>query len=123
MKAETLRSVNICIRTVEEGDNIVDTVAGVRRRSMTVPHQGRQSFAAKLAYLIETVHPPDRGPYSYREIAAGIADHPGALTAAHINQLVSGKQPQPRIHYVEALASFFGVPGTHFFDDDAAARI
>ena len=90
---------------------------------MTGPDQGRQSFADKLAYLIETVYPPDRGPYSYREIAAGIADHPGAMTAAHINQLVSGKQPHPRIHYVEALASFFGVPVTYFFDDDAAARI
>ena len=90
---------------------------------MTGPDQGRRSFAGKLAYLIETVHPPDRGPYSYREIAAGIADHPGAMTAAHINQLVSGKQPHPRIHYVEALASFFGVPVTYFFDDDAAARI
>ena len=85
--------------------------------------QGRQSFAGKLTYLIETVHPPDRGPYSYREIAAGIADHPGTMTAAHINQLVSGKQPHPRIHYVEALASFFGVPVTYFFDEDAAARI
>jgi transcriptional regulator with XRE-family HTH domain len=90
---------------------------------MTGPDQGRQSFAGKLAYLIETVHPPDRGPYSYREIAAGIANHPGAMTAAHINQLVSGKQPHPRIHYVEALASFFGVPVTYFFDDDAAAQI
>jgi transcriptional regulator with XRE-family HTH domain len=90
---------------------------------MTGSDQHRQSFASKLAYLIETVHPPDRDPYSYREIAAAIADHPGAMTAAHINQLVNGKQPHPRIHYVEALASFFGVPVTYFFDDDAAARI
>ena len=90
---------------------------------MTEPDQGRPSFAGKLAYLIETVHPADRGPYSYREIAAGIADHPGAMTAAAIHQLVSGKQPHPRIHYVEALASFFGVPVTYFFDEDTAARI
>ena len=90
---------------------------------MTGPGQGKRSFADKLAYLIETVHPPDRGPYSYREIAAGIADHPGAMTAAHINQLVKGKQPHPRIHYVEALASFFGVPVHYFFDDDVTARI
>src|SRR5690349_7335723 len=101
----------------------VDTVASVRRPVMTEPDQGRPSFAGKLAYLIETVHPPDRGPFSYREIAAGIADHPGAMTAAAIHQLVSGKQPHPRIHYVEALASFFGVPVTYFFDEDTAARI
>ena len=90
---------------------------------MTGPSRGRQSFAGKLAYLIETVHPPDRGSYSYREIASAIADHPGAMTAAHINQLAIGKQPHPRIHHVEALASFFGVPVTYFFDDDAAAQI
>jgi transcriptional regulator with XRE-family HTH domain len=90
---------------------------------MTAADQGRRSFADKLSYLIQTVHPPERGSYSYREIAAGIADHPGAMTAAHINQLAIGKQPHPRIHHVEALASFFGVPVTYFFDDDAAAQI
>jgi transcriptional regulator with XRE-family HTH domain len=90
---------------------------------MTRVEQGKLSFGDKLAYLIETVHPPDRGPYSYREIAAGIAEHPGAMTAAHINQLVKGKQPHPRIHHVEALASFFGVPVTYFFDDEVTARI
>ncbi len=90
---------------------------------MTGPEQHKRSFGDKLAYLIESVHPPDRGPYSYREIAAGIADHPGAMTAAHINQLVKGKQPHPRIHYVEALASFFGVPVAYFFDDEVAERV
>jgi transcriptional regulator with XRE-family HTH domain len=87
------------------------------------PQQAKRSFGDKLAYLIEAVHPPDRGSYSYREIAAAIADHPGAMTAAHINQLAIGKQPHPRIHHVEALASFFGVPVTYFFDDDAAVQI
>ena len=88
---------------------------------MTGAEQGRPSFGDKLASLIETVHPPDRGPYSYREIAAAIAQHPGAMTAAHISQLVRGKQPHPRIHYLEALASFFGVPVTFFFDDELSA--
>lgn len=90
---------------------------------MDGPDQHRRSFGDKLTHLIETVHPPDRGPYSYREIEAGLAGHPGAMTAAHINQLALGKQPHPRIHYVEALASFFGVPVTYFFDDALAQRI
>jgi len=90
---------------------------------MTEADQDKPSFGDKLAYLIETVHPPDRGPYSYREIAAGIAEHPGAMTAAHINQLVKGKQPNPRIHYVEALAFFFGVPVSYFFDDEVTDRV
>src|SRR6185437_2487085 len=123
MKAETLHHVNIQIRSAGASGASVDTMASCQEAGMTGPSHGRQSFASKLAYLIETVHPPDRGSYSYREIAAAIADHPGAMTAAHINQLAIGKQPHPRIHHVEALASFFGVPVTYFFDDDAAAQI
>lgn len=83
----------------------------------------RQTFAAKLAQLITTVHPPDRGSYSYREIEAGIKEHPGAMTAAYVHQLATGKQPNPRKHYIEALSAFFGVPPNYFFDDDVAARI
>lgn len=90
---------------------------------MTEPDQHKRSFADKLTHLIETVHPPDRGSYSYREIEAGLTGRPGAMTAAHINQLALGKQPYPRIHYVQALASFFGVPVTYFFDDDVAQQI
>ena len=90
---------------------------------MNEPDQQQRSFADKLNKLIETVHPPDRGPYSYREIEAGLVGHPGAMTAAYINQLALGKQPHPRIHYVEALASFFGVPVTYFFDDDVTQQI
>jgi transcriptional regulator with XRE-family HTH domain len=100
----------------------IDALPGVRKQDMSAADQGRRSFADKLSYLIQTVHPPERGSYSYREIAAGIAEHPGAMTAAHINQLAIGKQPHPRIHHVEALASFFGVPVTYFFDDDTAAH-
>ena len=58
---------------------------------MTRPEEGERSFGAKLACLIKTVHPLDRDPYSYREIAAGSADHAGAMTAAHIKQLVKGR--------------------------------
>jgi transcriptional regulator with XRE-family HTH domain len=104
-------------------DTSVDTTVGVRRRGMTGADQDKPSFGDKLAYLIKTVHPSDRGPYSYREIAAGITGHSGAMTAAHINQLVKGKQPYPRIHHIEALASFFGVPVNYFFDDEVTDRV
>ncbi len=84
---------------------------------------GERSFASRLTHLIQTVHPPDRGPYSYREIAAGVRHHGGAMTAAYVNQLARGKQPYPRIHHVEALAWFFGVPVAYFFDDEVAGRV
>ncbi|WP_019854329.1 transcriptional regulator [Actinopolyspora mortivallis] len=90
---------------------------------MTDSERHKQTFAAKLAHLIETVHPPDRGRYSYREIAAGIKEHRGAMTAAYIQQLAAGKQSNPRMHYVEALASFFGVPPAYFFDDEVTRQV
>jgi transcriptional regulator with XRE-family HTH domain len=94
-----------------------------REVSMPEAAERKQSFADKLAYLIATVHPPDRGPYSYREIAAGIEDHEGAMTAAFIQQLSTGKQPYPRMHHLAALASFFGVPTAYFFDEDVAREV
>ncbi|GAB2737350.1 hypothetical protein GCM10027174_08030 [Salinifilum aidingensis] len=81
-----------------------------------------RSFAEKLTHLIQTVHPPDRRPYSYREIETAIKDHPGAMTAAYVQQLANGKQPNPRKNYIEALAWFFGVPVGYFFDDEAARQ-
>lgn len=98
------------------------TLLGAVEAAMTGDEQvGR--FAQRLAHLIATVHPADRGPYSYREIEAGIADQPGAMTATFINQLVKGKQKHPRMHHIEALAGFFGVPSAYFFDDETAGRV
>lgn len=83
----------------------------------------QRPFAEKLAHLRERMHPPDRGQYSSREIAAGTADSPGAMTAAFVNQLLRGKQQHPRMHHVEALAGFFGVPVSYFFDDEVTDAI
>ena len=53
--------------------------------------------------MTQNTESPDTPGGFNREIAAGIADHPGAMTAAHINQLAIGKQPRPRIHHVARL--------------------
>ena len=50
-------------------------IAVRQEAGVTGPQQAKRSFEDKLTYLIKTVHPPHRGPYSYREIAVGIADH------------------------------------------------
>lgn len=90
--------------------------------SMTTDQQ-RRTFADRLAHLIATVHPADREPYSYREIAEAIAHHPGAMTAQYIGQLKTGSRTNPKLHYVQALAEFFGVPLDYFSDDEVATRI
>jgi transcriptional regulator with XRE-family HTH domain len=84
----------------------------------------RRTFAQKLRQLIATARAPNREPYSYREISACIERRGGpAISAAYIQQLATGKRVNPKIHYVEALASFFCVPAAYFFDDEVTDRV
>ncbi|WP_239154828.1 helix-turn-helix transcriptional regulator [Amycolatopsis sp. FDAARGOS 1241] len=85
---------------------------------------GETGFAERLVHLIATVHPPDRKPYSYREIAQGVADLTGvSMSATHVQQLAVGARRDPKRSHIQALARFFGVPVTYFFDDDVAERV
>ncbi|MBE1494676.1 transcriptional regulator with XRE-family HTH domain [Amycolatopsis lexingtonensis] len=83
-----------------------------------------RSFAERLAHLIATVHPPDRKPYSYREIATGVADQTGvSMSATHVQQLAVGARKDPKRSHIQALAQFFGVPVTYFFDEEVAGQV
>ncbi|MEV0278607.1 XRE family transcriptional regulator [Streptomyces sp. NPDC050610] len=95
---------------------------------------GQRTIAQKLSFLIETVHPADRGPYSYKELSDLIKKQAeekkqsgtAAPTVSHsaIHAIATGKVTNPGVQAVAALADFFGVPASHFLDesDDAAAR-
>ncbi len=83
-----------------------------------------RSFADRLSRLIATVHPPDRKPYSYREIVQGVADLTGVtMSATHVQQLAVGARRDPKRSHIQALAQFFGVPVTYFFDDEVAGQV
>jgi len=83
-----------------------------------------RSFAERLGHLIATVHPPDRKPYSYREIASGVAEQTGVtMSATHVQQLAVGARKDPKRSHIQALAQFFGVPVTYFFDDEVAGQV
>lgn len=83
-----------------------------------------RSFADRLSRLIATVHPPDRKPYSYREIAQGVEELTGvSMSATHIQQLAVGARRDPKRSHIQALAQFFGVPVTYFFDDEVAKQV
>lgn len=82
------------------------------------------TVAAKLDRLFRTVHPAGRGEYSLQEVATAIRDAGGpTISASYIWQLRKGVKDNPTKKHMEALAHFFGVAPTYFFDDDAAARI
>lgn len=80
-------------------------------------------FAQRLDYLFKTVYPRGRGEYSYREVARALEDDGVQISASYLQMLRTGTQPDPRIGHVSAIAKFFGVPPSYFFDDDEAERI
>lgn len=85
-----------------------------------------RSFAELLDYLFKQVHPDNRGPYTYAEVAEGIQEASGGqgkgLTASAIQQLRTGAKKNPTRHTIKALADFFGVPAGYFVDEEAAHR-
>ncbi|MEU4215881.1 XRE family transcriptional regulator [Actinoplanes sp. NPDC026623] len=80
-----------------------------------------RTLADKLRHLVETVHPPSRGPFSFREIAEEIRkrQRPGERTISHtqIADLCSGRSANPQQATLTLLAGFFKVPVAYFFDE------
>jgi len=88
-----------------------------------------RTFAQLLDYLFKEVHPENRGPFTYAEVAEGIQEAQEAsggegrgLTASAIQQLRTGAKKNPTRHTIKALADFFGVPAGYFVDEEAAHR-
>lgn len=91
---------------------------------MADPPPNERTLAQKLDHLFRTVHPRDRGPYSYAEVAKAIEERGGpTVSSTYIWQLRTGVRDNPTKRHLEALADFFGVSPAYFFDDAEAARI
>ena len=87
-----------------------------------VSEEGR-ALAEKVDRLFRVVHPEGRGPYSLREVARGIADMGGpTMSASFLHQLRNGQRDNPGIKYLKAIADFFGVSPSYFFDDEEGRR-
>ncbi|GGS93281.1 helix-turn-helix domain-containing protein [Streptomyces chromofuscus] len=84
----------------------------------------QRTLAQKLDHLFVTIHPRDRGAYSYEEVASGIERSGGpTISASYIWSLRTGKKDNPTMKHLEALAGFFGVAPSYFFNDESAERI
>jgi transcriptional regulator with XRE-family HTH domain len=84
----------------------------------------QRTLADKLNHLYRTIHPAGRGEYSNEEVAAAIRERGvSTISATYLWQLRKGMRDNPAIKHVEALADFFGVSPSYFFDDAAAERI
>jgi transcriptional regulator with XRE-family HTH domain len=83
----------------------------------------RRTLAEKLDRLFRTVHPRDRGEFTYDEVAAAIQRTGVSISGSYLWLLRTGRRDNPTRKHIAALAKFFGVPPAYFFDDDEAARI
>ncbi len=83
-----------------------------------------KALSEKIDRLFRTVHPRSGDEYTYEEVASEIARRNGpTISATYVWQLRKGIRDNPTKKHLEALAEFFGVSPSYFFDDEAAERI
>jgi DNA-directed RNA polymerase specialized sigma24 family protein len=84
----------------------------------------RRPLAAKINRLFETIHPPDRGPWSNHEVERGLAARAAAdgdgltISANYLRLLRNGQRDNPTLRNVQAMAKFFQVDPGYFLRDD-----
>jgi len=88
------------------------------------PETGRPALAGKLNALIEQTWPDERKRPGMRNIAQQIAEASGgSLSGTYLWSLTTGKAINPTVQQVEALARFFSVSPSYFFDDAIAEEL
>lgn len=82
------------------------------------------TFARRLNFLFQTVHPRGRRPFSNEHVAEALGREQGIdISANYIWMLRSGRRDNPRVRHVEGLARFFGVPPGFLLDTEEAERV
>lgn len=88
------------------------------------PQGAKRTLAEKLDHLFATVRPARGGEFMLDEVADAINQRGEVkLTAMYVSQLRRGQRANPTKGVLEALAWFFGVSPSYFFDDEVAGRI
>ena len=83
-----------------------------------------RTLAEKIDRLFRTVHRRGHEEYSYDDVAVGIRQRGGpTISATYVWHLRKGLRDNPTKRHLEALADFFGVPPSYFFDEAASRRI
>ena len=81
-------------------------------------------LADKLNHLFTQVRPRGGQEYSNEQVAAAIsAKGEVKISQSYIWQLRKSKKDNPTYKHLQALAGFFGVPVSYFFDDQVTDRV
>ncbi len=84
----------------------------------------QRSLAEKVDHLFKTVQSPRGREYTHEEVASALLEAGGpTISATYVWQLRKGIRDNPTKHHLEALANFFGVPPSYFFDEEASQQI
>jgi transcriptional regulator with XRE-family HTH domain len=78
---------------------------------------GEVDFAALIEKLLDENRKLDGSRYSYAEIESGTD---GEVSQSYISKLHQGKTRNPTVKKVRALAGFFGVSPSYFFQEEKA---
>ncbi len=82
-----------------------------------------RSLADKIDRLFTIVR-PSKGEYTHDQVARAIQEQGGpTISASYLWQLRKGLRDNPTKKHLEALAGFFGVPPSYFFDAQESERI
>ncbi|HEY0453540.1 helix-turn-helix domain-containing protein [Actinophytocola sp.] len=82
-----------------------------------------RSLADKLNHLFATATTRGGQEFSNEQAAAAIVATGVTISQSYIWQLRKGKKDNPTFKHLQALAAFFGVPVSYFFDDEVTDRV
>ncbi|MFF9351629.1 XRE family transcriptional regulator [Streptomyces sp. NPDC014734] len=83
-----------------------------------------KALAAQLNRLFLTIRAPGSERYSNDEVASRLESRGGpTISGTYLWQLRTGRRDNPTKRHLEAIAAFFGVPASYFFDDEVAAQL
>lgn len=82
------------------------------------------SLAGKLDLLFRTKHAGGEAEVKYRDVALALAERGGpTVTETYLYMLRTGRRTNPRVELLSALAGYFEVPLSYFFEDDATGPV
>lgn len=76
-----------------------------------------KTLAEKLDRCFTTMHPKDRGPYTYKEVSAGMAKLGVSASYSYLWHLRKGERTNPTLDQLQALAKIFGISAAYFVAD------
>jgi transcriptional regulator with XRE-family HTH domain len=91
---------------------------------MPEPQEEPTTLAEKIDTLFQVVRRPNREQFSHEEVAKACREATGeSFSAPYLWQLRTGRRTNPTKRHLEALAQFFQVPTSYFFDEGQSTAI